>query len=140
MDEEEKSAIFPAIYGEGDSLENLEAFLQKEGYSNNQSNESPVLESPVKYISLIQSKTNYEDSKQTPIRNNRFHNLTKNPEDEDETMYEDNYFRKREEEKESNTGCKIKIDNNSKYPSTFTKSNYIGKFNLPSIVNSTRQS
>lgn len=122
MDEEHKRCIFPDINGHPDSIENLEAFLQKEGYSKYSERPSLVSnESPMRLKSLLNSQNNHSiDSHQS--RDNKYCNPSYHSDQEDDIEYEQD-------------SKNLNVKNDPKYPSKHQNSNYLEQFNLPSIVN-----
>lgn len=113
MDEEDKKWVFPEINGKANSIENLEAFLQKEGYLINNSNKSSNKESPIQHKSLLPRSNGLEEA--ILNRNNKFWNKIELPEETDELIYEDDLVK----EKESDNKFEFQFKNESKFPSKF---------------------
>lgn len=121
MDEEHKKCIFPAIGGRHDSIENLESFLQKEGFSKNEPKVfTPKTESsPMKLLSLMQAKN--EDNELRNSRDNKFWNPVRSSSEEEEEDLPPEEISTPEEDEEESSKFKIKFENNSKYPSKYLK-------------------
>jgi hypothetical protein len=110
MDEENKKWISPELQSNTHSTQNLEAFLQKEGYLKNNSNKSSNRASPLQLISLLPRNSELVEDGDGEIGN-----LVDHPEETDETMYEEKVCK----EDEAENKFKRQFENDSKYPSTF---------------------